>query len=106
MPFPGVSTTPVTTSAAAELACTAVSGPAPASLPSEAVVVKWTSEEDGLTGPSAGIEPGLSLVAAPVRRSKVCEVNSPGLATSCGPLAPSKATGVCTPSVMKSWAVP
>src|SRR5205807_5928996 len=70
IPLPGVSTTPVTTSFVAELAWTAVSAPAP-SLPIDAVVVKCTSEDDGLTGPSAGIEPGLSLVALPVRRSIV-----------------------------------
>src|SRR2546423_12275769 len=70
MPLPGVSTTPVTTSVVAELAWIAVSAPAP-SLPSDAVVVKCTSDDGGLTGPSAGIDPGLSLVVTPGRRSIV-----------------------------------
>ena len=106
IPLPGFSTTPVTTSVEAELAWTAVSvAPAP-SLPIEAVVVKCTSEDEGLRALSAGIVPGVSFVIAPVRRSIVCEVKRPGLATSCGPVAPSKEAGVCTPSVMKSCAVP
>ena len=40
IPLPGFSTTPVTMSVVAELACTAVSVPEAPSLPSEAVVVK------------------------------------------------------------------
>ena len=81
------------------------------SLPADAQTFRWAFQSDiasldpmstgdvstrnimhNVLEPLVKVGPGMQLV--------------PGLATSWGPVAPSYATGVCTPSVMKSCAVP
>ena len=74
IPLPGAATMPVTTSVDAEPGWTAVSAPAGPSLPIEAVVVKWTSAEEGLSAglvESGGIVPGVSGCMVALLRSIV-----------------------------------